>query len=89
MGIRDFRHGGLVVGEKWTPVPTPLSEPARAALRDFAGRHIRIHPEDVKNLAEVGLRSVDGKVSDLLDLAPTTPPTTTAKSAPKGDGKKS
>ncbi len=83
--VRTFSHHGLVVGEGWTAVDKDMPELARAALRDHYGRFVRVHPEDVSNLAELGLTLKDGK---LLDVKPTTPTTTASKTASKGDGKK-
>ncbi len=55
IGVAQFKHHGLVVGTGWTPVDKTLPDAARAALRDFHGKFVRVHPEDVTKLGELGL----------------------------------
>lgn len=51
-----FRHDGLVVTDRWTEVNVAkLSKPARAALMQFTGQLVRIHPDDHGALADAGL----------------------------------
>lgn len=68
--VGGFRHGGLVVGKAWATVDA-LDDKQRAALRDFHGRFIRIHPEDVTKLGELGF-AFDGARNPLVDSTPTT-----------------
>lgn len=79
--IPAFRHGGLVVGPRWAPLEK-LKPAARDALRDFHGRFVRIHPEDIDQLREYGLAFKDKK-SPLVDTKKK--PTTTDVAA--GDTK--
>lgn len=53
---RGFRHGGLVLGDRWTSFNVrELTDEQRATIRDFHGTHVRVHPADVGALAELGL----------------------------------
>ena len=56
----------LEVGSSWTVLDKPGPN-ARAALRDFHGRFVRVHPEDRTRLSELQLRYVD-EFSPLVDL---------------------
>jgi hypothetical protein len=78
-----FRHGGLAVGKAWTPVEK-LTKEQRAALRDFHGRFIRIHPHDVGKLGELGLAFKDAK----SPLGDATAKSNTQHNASKGEEKK-
>lgn len=51
-----FRHDGLVVTDRWTEINVAkLAKPARAALVQFTGQLVRVHPDDHGELADVGL----------------------------------
>lgn len=83
-----FRHAGLVVGKGWQEVGK-LDEKQRAALRDFHGRHIRIHPNDVAKLSELGL-AFDGQNKPLKDLTARKPGNAnTRNDSPKGETRRS
>lgn len=92
-----FRHGGIVVGKAWIEIDATDGK-QRATLREFHGRFIRIHPDDVTKLGELGL-AFDGPKNPLVELTPTTtkpaaaPATgsdakSTTKNDAKGAGKK-
>jgi hypothetical protein len=82
-----FRHSGLVVGKAWQDVGK-LDEKQRTTLRDFHGRHIRIHPNDVAKLSELGL-AFDGQNKPLKDSTAKKPgPANSKNDAPRGDEKK-
>lgn len=89
--VRDFRHGGLHVGERWMAIETTKVPPAaRAALRDFHGRFIRVHQDDIGKLGELGLAFVAGD-KPLVDAPKTTSKNATsepaaAKKTSKNDG---
>lgn len=66
-GIPRFLPGnGLEFGESWVHL-VALEAPERAALQQYVGRILRIHPDDVAKLGELGLvldkegRLVDAK----------------------------
>lgn len=55
-GIPGFQSDGLVVGPAWVGVDLgALAPPARAALIKYSGRFVRVHPDDVGQLAAHGL----------------------------------
>jgi hypothetical protein len=57
--VPRFVHDGLEVVEAWRPVDiAKLAKPARQTLVDYTGRFIQIHPEDLGELAKVGLEIV-------------------------------
>jgi hypothetical protein len=84
-GVRRFMHGGIEVSENWRSVTlcnadgTP-DEKQRAALRDYHGRFIQVHPSDRPALAKHGLVFVDPH-SPLRDLR--SPPAPEPEPAPK------
>ena len=51
---QGFRHGGLVVGSSWTGFDR-MTPDQIATMRDFHGKFLRVHPEDVVKLGAVGL----------------------------------
>lgn len=66
-GGAEFRDGGLVVGSRWTDLPAQLTDRQRGALRDHHGRFIGVHPEDLTELAELGLK-FEADDRPLIDL---------------------
>jgi hypothetical protein len=70
----------LEVGTTWTDVGKP-SDRQRAALRDFHGRFIKVHPDDLTNLSALGLRFVD-ETSPLEEI-PKSKPRPAAAAEPK------
>ena len=91
LGVPRFMSGGLEVSRQWLAVDNSLTEKARCALRDYHGRFIRVHCDDIKKLNELGLQ-FRGNCEPLVDAhgsAKTDPPKKPTKNdAPKGDGKK-
>ncbi|HWU91599.1 MAG TPA: hypothetical protein VN253_30235 [Kofleriaceae bacterium] len=83
LGVPVFRHGGLEVGERWSAV-SDLDDKQRAALRDYHGRFIQVHPDDVAKLRELGLerKSTSRPLADLTTPTPT-PPAPPAPTAAK------
>lgn len=75
LSVPRFMHGGLEVGDSWTPVEN-LTEKQRAALRDFHGRFIQVHPKDHAELEKIGLRFVDvsEKLAEIGDEEPGSEP---------------
>lgn len=69
IGVPRFLHAGLQVGEGWTAVDLEAIAPrTRAALLTYVGHFIRVHAEDVPNLAVHGLAlAKDGR---LVEAAP-------------------
>lgn len=92
LGVPLFVHGGLEVGQRWQTLEK-LDEKQRGTLRDFHGRFIQVHAEDVEKLGEFGLAFQDAG-EKLVDApkkkgeAPKPADTKTTNDAPKGDGKK-
>lgn len=71
LGVPVFKTKLLAVGVNWTELPKVVDPALRAELVDYAGRFIRIHPEDVGNLGELGLELVDGKLVEAAKKSPT------------------
>ncbi len=68
IGVPLFKHAGLVVTGSWSALEIEGLEPrARAALLQFTGRLIKIHPHDVAKLPGIGLE-LRGK--QLVEVAP-------------------
>ena len=66
IGIRFFQHDGLTVGDAWHEFDyAKADKKARQAFRDHVGRFVKIHPEDIPELAKLGLALKDGRVSEL------------------------
>lgn len=71
IGVPAFRHDGLVVGKGWTALELEeLAPAARAALVEYAGRFVQIHPDDVGELAAIGLGVVGGKLVEVAKVEP-------------------
>lgn len=88
-----FKHGDVIdLVRSWTEFQS-LTDDQRALLRDRHGRWIRIHPDDRAELAQLGLRFVNG-IDPLAEIAakPTenkkADPAENPKKADKADGKK-
>lgn len=85
-----FRHGGLIAGKAWEPVPvTALTGKSRAALRDFHGRFVLVHQDDRAALAELGLAFKDAKGPLVDQESATAPARTSSRSGARAAGKDS
>lgn len=64
IGIPCFQHDGLVVtGNTWSHFDYATADPkAQDAFRTYTGSHVRIHPEDVGELAGLGLALRAGRI---------------------------
>lgn len=67
LSVPAFMHGGLEVNERWSAFPADATERQLAALRDYHGRFIRIHPDDRGEVEKLGLAFVD-EHSPLTDM---------------------
>ncbi len=82
LGVRAFVHDGIDVNERWSAIDGKrLTDKQRATLRDFAGRLIRIHPEDAQAAeVAVGLKlNREGAFIKAEPDAPAPPEPTTPK----------
>lgn len=53
-----FRHEGLHVTETWSEVDlAKLPKATRKALVDYTGQLVRLHPDDLGELAKAGLEA--------------------------------
>jgi hypothetical protein len=59
LSVPRFMHGGLEVNDRWSEFPATPTERERAALRDYHGRFIQVHPDDRDKLRELGLKFED------------------------------
>ena len=66
-GVTCFQHDGVSVGNGgWTEFDYKAADKrARASFRDHVGRFIRIHPDDLGELAKLGLALEDGRIVEL------------------------
>jgi hypothetical protein len=65
INVEKFQHDGLVVDRGWTEFNFGEAGPlAQQAFRDHVGRFVRIHPDDVGELARIGLALEDGRIVD-------------------------
>ncbi len=85
-GVPNFMHGGLEVGPGWSEVLRPTAS-QRAALRDYHGRFIQVHPADRDKLGELGLEFKD-ESAPLVETKPVEKSDTTKKSDTKHDARK-
>jgi hypothetical protein len=86
MGVPRFRLHDLEVREQWLPIST-LTEKQRAALGQYHGQFVRVHPEDVTKLSELGFEFAGAK-NPLRDVTAKPEPKTPSNpktDAPKGD----
>lgn len=66
IGIPFFQHDGLAAGTGWSEFDYKVADKrARASFREHVGRFVKIHPEDLGELAKVGLALEDGRIVDL------------------------
>lgn len=62
-GVSKFQHDGLVVGESFSEFDYARAEKkTQEAFRAFVGRFVRIHPDDVDELAKLGLALEGGRI---------------------------
>lgn len=59
LSVPLFRAGGLEVNTHWQAVGADAGDKVIAAIRDYHGRFLQVHPLDRDKLAELGLRFVD------------------------------
>ncbi len=65
-GVNFFQHDGFTVGTGWHEFDYAAADKkAKASFRDHVGRFVKIHPEDVGELAKHGLALKDGRVVEL------------------------
>lgn len=63
IGIDFFQHDGVTVGTGWSEFDYAAADAnARGSLRAHVGRFVKIHPDDVDELAEFGLALEGGVI---------------------------
>lgn len=63
IGVPGFQHDGFSVGDGWSKFDYAVADTkAQAAFRAHVGRFVRIHPDDVGELAPLGLVLKNGRV---------------------------
>jgi hypothetical protein len=63
IGVNFFQHDGIAVGTGWTEFDyAEVDKKARASFREHVGRFIKIHPDDLGELVELGLVLEGGRV---------------------------
>lgn len=67
LSVPHFYDGGIEVGVGWSTMPDELTEEQRAVLLERVGTLIQVHPDDVGNLGEHGLKLVRGKLHEAAD----------------------
>lgn len=74
LDIPVFRDGGLVVTPSWSKYEEPKDPKARAKMRASLVRHhgrfIRIHPEDLPKIRDLGFALKGDELVDLTDKKP-------------------
>jgi len=59
--VEKFQHDGLVVDTGWSEFNYAKADAkAQESFRDHVGRLVQIHPDDVAQLAELGLALGEG-----------------------------
>ena len=80
-----FQDMGIAVGRGWT-ASVPEDDRGRTFLLRYAGRYVKVHPEDGGKLEKLGLELVDGRVVEkkapVVEKKAPAPPTTPAPDAP-------
>lgn len=65
IGIQFFQHDGLSVGVGWSEFDYKAADrKARASFRDHVGRFVKIHPDDLGELAKLGLALEGGRITE-------------------------
>ena len=71
IGVPFFQHDGVAVGAGWSEFDYGKADrKARESLREHVGRFVKIHPDDVAELARHGLGLENGR---LVELRPADP----------------
>jgi hypothetical protein len=67
IGIEFFQHDGIAVGRGWSEFDYKSADKAaRASFRDHVGRFVKIHPDDIGELAGAGLAFDDaGRIVEI------------------------
>jgi len=70
LGVARFQHEGVIVDAGWTELDYAKSDArAQHAFRSYVGVYIRIHPDDVGELAGVGLALDAGRIVEVKTRA--------------------
>lgn len=67
LSVPFFYDGGIEAGAGWSALPCDLTADQRAVLLEQVGSLIQIHPEDVENLSEYGLKLVGGRLREAIE----------------------
>jgi len=72
LGVARFQHDGVSVDTGWTRFDYAKADAkAQQAFRSHVGGFIKIHPDDVGELAGVGLAIEGGRIVELKAKAKT------------------
>lgn len=66
LGVARFQHEGVIVDAGWTELDYAKADArAQQAFRSHVGVFIKIHPDDVGELASVGLALDAGRIVEM------------------------